>query len=315
MEISVIICTYNRAESLRRVLDSFTKTVLPGCPWELLLVDNHSTDETKKICQEFETKLPLRYIYEERQGKSFALNRGIAEAKGALLLFTDDDVDVDSRWMSNYWSAACRHPEVVFFGGKVVPQWEVPPPRWLEENQKKLFIVTKLNLGDAEMFCTTGMSFIGANIAFRAKVFGDGFRFSDELGPKGSDSSQTGNVRGEETELQRKLLQGGAKGLYVPSAIVNHHQPARRMTEAYLRRYYRGLGIAEVRANQIPFARPWFNAPRYFWKLLVVSVLKYCATRLSGPSGVWVKAEVDFSFALGIISEFRRLKGAPATSR
>src|SRR4051812_9842366 len=112
MQISVIICTYNRCESLRRVFNSLTRIFVPkDISWELLLVDNGSTDETKAVCAEFETQLPIRYLFERRQGKSFALNSAVANARSQFLLFTDDDVDVDENWLATYWKAACLNPE------------------------------------------------------------------------------------------------------------------------------------------------------------------------------------------------------------
>src|SRR5947209_8654862 len=121
MDVSVIICTYNRCESLRATLDGFCK--LKGTAdiaWELLVIDNNSKDQTREVCQTFSKQLPIRYIVETVQGQSAARNRGIVEATGSLLLFTDDDVDLDPEWISNYWNATARHPDVSIFGGRII---------------------------------------------------------------------------------------------------------------------------------------------------------------------------------------------------
>src|SRR5581483_10266688 len=117
MHISVVICTYNRAASLRRTLETFCSiSAPPGIQWELLLMDNNSKDDTREICRQFESKLPLRYIFVLEQGKSNALNRSTLEAKSDLILYTDDDIDVDPNWMAAYWRAAQKNPEANFFG-------------------------------------------------------------------------------------------------------------------------------------------------------------------------------------------------------
>jgi glycosyltransferase involved in cell wall biosynthesis len=102
MQLSVVICTWNRAEKLRLALESVDRcTVPPGTDWEILLIDNNSTDDTKAVCQGFVEKRPgrFRYLLEKRQGKSFALNTAIANARGAIIAFTDDDITVDSGWL------------------------------------------------------------------------------------------------------------------------------------------------------------------------------------------------------------------------
>ncbi len=108
MKISVIICTYNRCESLARTLKSFTKISVPeGSLWELVLVDNNSKDKTKLFVEEFKKnyRLNIEYIFEEKPGKSHALNHGIKQAKGEIIAFTDDDVIVDRDWLLNIQKA------------------------------------------------------------------------------------------------------------------------------------------------------------------------------------------------------------------
>ena len=104
MRISVILCTYNRCEYLRKVLDSIAGSVLPdSVEWEVLVIDNNSIDQTPEIAKEFVARYPgrFRYISEPRQGKSHALNTGIRESRGDILAFVDDDVTVQPTWLRN----------------------------------------------------------------------------------------------------------------------------------------------------------------------------------------------------------------------
>ncbi len=103
MHISVVICTWNRADELRTTLDSLTQLVIPpGCTWELIVVNNGCTDETNAVIAEFEARLPIRSLFEGELGLSRARNRRAAAAQGDLILFTDDDVTVEAGWLEAY---------------------------------------------------------------------------------------------------------------------------------------------------------------------------------------------------------------------
>ena len=132
MDLSVIICTWNRAEYLRQALASLQECRLPaGVEWEVVIVDNNSTDETSAVCQQFLRQDPQRYrcIVEKRQGKSFALNTGVENATGRILAFTDDDVIVDPSWLAETLRVFETH-QCVGAGGKVVPLWNSHKPSW-----------------------------------------------------------------------------------------------------------------------------------------------------------------------------------------
>jgi len=121
MDFSIVICTYNHADALERTLLGIFGLSLPaGCEWELILVDNCCTDHTVEVCQRYEALIPLRYLREERQGRSHALNAGVAAARGGLVLLTDDDVDVAPGWAATMVAAAQAHDDADFFGGKVL---------------------------------------------------------------------------------------------------------------------------------------------------------------------------------------------------
>lgn len=311
-DFSVIICTHNRCGSLRRTLPSLAALRIPtALEWELLIVDNNSTDETPAVCQEFTRHLPLRYVCEPRQGKSCALNRAIAEVHAQLLLFTDDDVDVDQHWASALLDAARRHPEAVVFGGRTTPRWEGQPPRWLADNS---LVISALNgptmhfdWGHAERELRAGEAvFPGANMALRSSVFADGNLFCEALGPLGRMPT-----RGEDTEMIERLMTQGHHCVYVPAAIVYHRNPPERMTERFIREWWRGYGMAEVRLGAAqPTCHMWLGAPRSAWKQLVFGAARYALTRWTRPARVWLDAEIQMAVAQGMITEFRQQQAA-----
>jgi len=305
MDVSVIICTYNRYRSLRQTLFSFCDLELPAhVTWELLVVDNNSTDDTRRVCESFIPKLPIRFLFEPRQGVNCAKNRGIAAATAPLMLLTDDDVNVDRHWLAALWDAAQRHPNISFFGGRIYPLWERTPPTWLAEHSKTMLrpIAVHLDLGSEERVLTEPHPVLwGANLAFRKSVF-DSYRFREDVGRIGQNE-----VRGGETELIARLLREGHRRAYVPKAIVHHRNPPHRATERYLFAHYRGSGITEVRVNRFPAAHPWFGAPPYCWSKLLRNGLKYAAARWTRPSNIWLPALIETARAWGMITELRRV--------
>ena len=134
MNISVIICTYNRSGSLVRTLESFREVLHPkDAAWELVVVDNNSSDNTREVVDLFIEKsgIPCGYVFENKQGLSYARNNGVAEAKGEILSFTDDDVIVDKNWLQNI-EHEFKEKDVACIGGKILPIWEKPQPEWLK---------------------------------------------------------------------------------------------------------------------------------------------------------------------------------------
>src|SRR5687767_13611834 len=140
-DATILIATYNRATLLGETLDSLRRLkVSPGRQWEILVVDNNSTDGTRAVVERHaaDFPVPLRYLFEARQGRSSALNAGIAASDGEVIAMTDDDVIVDERWLD----AACdvllggRRAEdggaIAYAGGPVEPIWEIDPPAWLD---------------------------------------------------------------------------------------------------------------------------------------------------------------------------------------
>lgn len=314
MDASIVICTHNRAAKLQRTLRVLADMAVPReAAWELIVVDNNSTDATRSVCDSYRSTLPVAYIFEPRQGKSIALNRGIAEAQGALLVFTDDDVDVDRHWLAALLEAARRYPDASFLGGKVLPLWESEPPRWILEHLGRLHTNVHVDRGEREGCVTDFMQngeppfLVGANLAIRPSALSTRYRFQEDVGPQGSDRLGQGNVRGEEINLEERLLAAGHIGIYVPQAVVYHRHPPERQCERYVRKYFFGSGISNVRLSgeQVP-GLYWFGAPRFYWKIFVVSAFKYLLTRPWAPSRTWLRAEIRMASSLGSICECRR---------
>jgi glycosyltransferase involved in cell wall biosynthesis len=309
MDVSVILCTYNRCVSLRRTLNTFCELRNPqNISWELLIIDNNSTDQTPEVCGEFSKRLPIHHIFEPTPGQSAARNRGIMESKGNLLIFTDDDVDIDPDWIAAYGEAAARNVAAQFFGGRILTRWDCPPPKWMVENYCDILrgVVVTFDHGDKEReIVDRHAPAVGANFALRRAVLDEfGFKFREDLGLKPQQE-----VRFEEFAFLQQLLDKGRQGRYLPQALVYHRQPPERMTERYVRRFYEGFGIALVRLGQAESGNQWlFGVPRWWWRKLFESACGYVFTRFTSSSSTWLQHECTMAKRWGAIGEMRALR-------
>ncbi len=229
---SIIICTYNRSASLIDTLESLTHMAVPkGTDWEILVVDNNSSDSTKGRVENFIRKghSNVRYLFEGTQGKAHALNRAISEATGEVLAFTDDDALVDGDWLSLIVETFDRYnPDCV--GGKVVPLWLADRPVWLTDNL--LNVLAMLDYGDEiyELAWRTDQMLYGVNFAFKKEFFDNHGLFNTELCARGA-----GN---EDHELFQRLRQAHGRAIYHPGIVVRHKVFPERMKKSYFRTWH-----------------------------------------------------------------------------
>ncbi len=245
MKISVLICTWNRAELLQKTLEQMTQTKVPhDLAWEIVVVNNNCTDHTPAVVESFENRLPIRMVIELEQGLSAARNRGAIEATGELLLWTDDDVLVGERWLEEYARALAEQPEAAVFGGPILPWFDGTPPAWLSQGWREVESAYAVrDLGDKPFVLTASRLPYGANYAIRRSVQLR-FMYDTRLGRKGTQM-----LSGEESHVMTSILAAGHTGLWLPDATVKHFIGADRQTLAYLRRYYYSIGVTKVRAK------------------------------------------------------------------
>ncbi len=250
MYISVLICTRNRAESLRKTLDSlFSPASLALTDWEAVVIDNDSQDHTPDICRGFQAKFPnqFRWLIEKRRGKSNALNLAVASAKGAILAFTDDDV----RCAPDYLEAIRTvFSEGNFDGvqGRILLDCEAGHPDWL----------------DAELGLTVGWrdcgpvitelegTFCGTNMVATARALHKVGEFLPDLGPGAIGL-------GEETELTLRMRKAGCHLVYAPQILVWHCLPRKRLTKEFIRRRFFQQGRAEAYYARLPVSPVRFS--------------------------------------------------------
>lgn len=247
-DITVVICTYNRSVSLARALTSiFASSGADFSSWEILVVDNNSTDDTRDVVDGFEKHYPgrIRYRFEPLQGLANARNSGVDAVITPLLAFTDDDVLVEAGWLQQLVSAF-DDPHVVAVGGPVVPLWNSPKPHWLPQSRR--YSLAPLALFDPQLngnqLCESPF---GANMAFRRALFAKYGKFRSDLGRTGKDL-----LSNEDTEFCERLLDGGEIIAFAPSAIVQHPILDERLSKSYFLRWWFDKARADIRQHGTP---------------------------------------------------------------
>jgi glycosyltransferase involved in cell wall biosynthesis len=293
MRFTVAICTWNRARLLPRVLERLTRLQYTRCAWEVLVVNNNSTDETERVLDAFTDRLPLRRAFEAEPGLSHARNTAVRHAEGDYIVWTDDDALVEEGWLVAYARAAVRHPAASIFGGPVRPRFEGTPPAWLSTAWREIGAAfAARDLGE-EPFELDGAGELpyGANYAIRTREQRL-FPYDPALGRKRTDG-----LLGEETAVIRAILAAGGRGWWVPDASVEHWIPKERQTIKYLRGYY---------ALQGKTFHSWEGGgatlrgrPLRLWLRILRTELAYTRARLSGDPHRWLKALVEVSVLRG----------------
>jgi len=294
MKVTIILCTYNRCQSLAKALESASALRLPEQDnWEILVVDNNSTDKTREVVENFCRQFPgrFRYLFEPRQGKSHALNTGIREARADVLAFMDDDVTVEPSWLEHltaslhdgYWAGA---------GGRILPQKSFSPPSWLSLAER--YALGPLALFDPgpEAMELTEAPF-GANMAFRRGVFDKHGGFRVDLGPRpGSE------IRSEDSEFAYRVMMAGEHLRYERSAVVYHEIPESRLQKKYFLNWWFDKARADIRAFGVPVSgKRWRlkGIPVVLFRRLTVWTLRWLvaldsAKRFSCKLKVWLVA-------------------------
>jgi glycosyltransferase involved in cell wall biosynthesis len=294
---TVAICTWNRASLLLETLESVAGIDRPDSAWELIVVNNHSTDETEKVLDRMASRLPLRRIFEPEPGISNARNAAVRYARGDYIVWTDDDATVDKNWLCAYERAVKRRPDAAFFGGPVRPRFEGTPPPWLSEIWEDVAGAFAMrDLGAEPLELTTERLPYGANFVTRA-LEQRRFLYDPHLGRR-----QASGSLGEEVAVMEAILACGGTGWWVPDASVEHWISKERQTVRYLRGYYALLGRTWHRQNRHGAGARWGNRCS-LWPKALYAELKYACARLTGNPNRWVKPLARASTLWGAIKD------------
>jgi len=305
MDITVIICTYNRCQSLEAAIASVLASTIPASiHWEVLVVDNNSTDATRLVVEDMAQRCDgrVRYLFEPRQGLSCARNAGIREARGEIVAFTDDDVMVEPGWLQNL-TASLGSGQWAGAGGPIVAQWTGSPPAWLPLHDQ--YGVAPLAMFDPHLEAgPLDESPFGANMAFRKEMFKKYGEFRADLGRCGAKM-----LSNEDTEFGERLLRGGERLRFEPAAAVRHSVPENRVRQSYFLNWWFDKARADVRQYGVEPDEILnvMGIPLYLFRRLLRWTFQWAVTiepskRFSCKTRVWR--------ALGAIAECYRQPSA-----
>ena len=254
-------------------MESIALQDYPRDKYEIVLVNNNSTDKTEELCRAFQKKysdINFNYCIETQQGLSYARNRGIKESKGELLVYVDDDATVFPGYLKAYDVFFENYPAESVAGGPIIPHYEVNPPKWIS-HYTEVLLTAYLYKGEKIVPFKHGQFPGGGNTCYRAEVFKEFGFFNVELGRKGQSL-----IGAEEKDFFARLFAVKKKVWYVPQAGVYHYIPAQKLTEAHFKKLTYSIGISE-RIRTLSVSKMFF-AKRLFQEKIkwAASIILFC---------------------------------------
>ena len=276
LDVSVLIATYNRAAILRKTLESMIRLDRDGLSVEFVVVDNNSSDHTKKVIESFDDKLTIHYLFEPRPGKNCALNKALNEVTlGKLVVFTDDDVEPKKDWLKAIIAITNRWPDHSVFGGKIyliLPNNKVP--EWVGDTSIPMCNLGAFDYGENECLFKRNTYPLGANFWVRTDIFADGRRFNVNIGPRPRNRTM-----GSETSFLKQLVEDEYEMVYSPDAVVGHCiQPEQMKIGHVVKRAYR-LGRSTARIYPLR-RRALLEKHPFLWKLTRGATLSRLVVKL-----------------------------------
>lgn len=312
VQINVVICTHNRARQLERVFGCLAAQ-LParGCAWDVLVVDNASSDDTAAVNRAAIAggAIPgLRYVHEPIAGLTPARRRGFAETSGEWIAFVDDDNLLEPGWISAIADAIRAHPDAGGIGGEVRLDWESEPPGYLRPFG---FCFAEQQVGEADRLADNlaGAGMVLRREALVASGWPEGPLLQDRIGKS--------LVSGGDVEIAQRIRNAGYSLWLTPAAVLNHAIPAERMGRAYLMRINRELGVSSAVVSMLIWPGDWTAWRQRAWEIKAEWIetastgLKYALRRRREGTEALAWA----AFAFGYMRGLARCEALPAEQR
>ena len=306
LDVSILFSTRNRVDILARTLETFRALDTRDLTWELVAVDNGSSDSTAGVLARARESLPLVTLSEPVPGKNRALNRALAIARGRLLIFTDDDVLPSHGWVAEYVAAARRWPGHSIFAGTIRPAMPPGTPPALADERFRFASVAFARYNPTSVEGVVTELPFGPNHAIRSRLL-DGMRLCESIGPCGRNYPM-----GSETELLLRLRARGEGVVFVPSAPVVHVIEPHQVSLRWL--WGRGFrfGRGQVRLDPDVSSRQLLGAPRYLFREAAVAGVQAAYGTVINSRRKWERV-IAMGIACGAIREYRALGAQPAS--
>jgi len=305
-DVSVVVPTYNRSALLQRALLSLFSQRPDRLNFEIIVIDNNSSDDTSDVVAAMQAKSPvtLRYVRETRQGNAYARNAGIDAAQAPVIAFLDDDVVADENWVQTIKTTFDRDPQIAFVGGRVLPLWESEPPSWLTTSHWAPLALLDYGQEERTIAGDAPLGLLTANMGVRREVFDRVGKFSPALQRvKGSIGSM------EDHEFLLRMCRSGKSGMYLPELITRGAVEPERLTKAYHRRWHTGHGRFYAVMNDPEWERSSFRllgVPGHLYREAANNALTWVSRTLTGNKEAAFLNECHLRFFRGFFVQRSR---------
>ena len=312
MDFTVIVCTYNRSRNLPSCLGALAEQKgTEGIEWEVLVVDNNSSDDTSEVVAKLGRELPIRvrYAREAQQGLNHARNRGIADSASTWFTFVDDDIRVCPDWLAALHEAFIRD-DADAVGGRIHLDPTVKLPPWVEPGTEIAGFLGYQDFGD-DPFRMDGRSKypFGGNMSFHRRVVDRIGVFNPKLGRKGEGRKRGELFKGAETDYFHRLADtGGARIFYEPRAIVYHRVLPHQLRQRYFLTIHFNAGFQKALYDSTQFHRRALGVPLFLYPQLTRATAKYLGQLLTRGRHRAFRQLMTVSHFLGTMSGYRRAR-------
>ena len=285
--VSIVVATYNRCSFLEDCIKSYNEQDCKKSLFEILIVNNNSTDSTDKISLELIEKyheLDIRYMVETKQGLSYGRNRGIVESKYNLIHFFDDDAIATPNYISSIVDTFERYPKAKAAGGKILLNYFESRPKWASVYIESIFGL--FDLGDVEMEFPRKNYPRGSNMTFKRELFQNIGTFDVSLGRKGKIM-----LGGEEKEIFQRIYEAGVSVIYNPLTVCFHSVPESRTKLDFIRSQVLGIGISEnirIRNSEFKYKIKRYIMEAVKWCATLFLFIKYLCLQLNRPKAIFI---------------------------
>ncbi len=305
MDISIIICSYNRAHNLPECFDHLLQLEgTENIQWEIILVDNNSTDETSTVTQRYadQSTLDIRYIFEGQQGVVFARNKGIEVSKGKYIVYIDDDIRVTPKWLRTIHDTF-KEFDCDAIGGRIQIESQQPLPKWITPELYGFLGHQDFGSNPRQIDGYKEYPF-GGNMAIKRRAFSLIGQFDIRVGRKGDASKKEGLFKGEEPDFFHRLANNGGTFRYHPDILVSHKILPYQLKKGFFLTLHNNAGILEAQLNDSHHNRTLMGVPLFIFPQIFRSIGKFIyQTITQGPNRSFRKL-MNVAYFAGVIQGY-----------
>lgn len=305
MDISVIICTYNRSQNLNDCFACLNQQILiEPLTWEIILIDNNSSDDTKEIVSQSSkhSNLNIRYVFESEQGLSAARNRGIKETTGTYLVFIDDDIRVTKNWLQTIYTTFKKF-DCDAVGGRIHIEVTESLPKWITSDMYGFLGYQDFGPTPHYMDGINEFPF-GGNMAVHRRVIDLIGDFDVNMGRKGDGLKKDELFKGEETDFFHRLAAAGGKFYYHPDALVLHLTLPHQLKTKFFLTLHNNAGILEATLDNHSYSRQFLGIPFYIFPQFLRAMTRWFYQILTSGYNRSFRQLMTLSYFWGMMSGY-----------